>query len=84
MPATVIHGADDPLVRPSAGRSTARAIPGARLRMIPGMGHDLPRELWSTFVEEIAATAARASGRPAGRRSAEKRPDFVVSAGQPA
>jgi pimeloyl-ACP methyl ester carboxylesterase len=60
VPATVIHGADDPLVRPSAGLATARAIPGARLRMIPGMGHDLPHELWPTFVEEIAATVARA------------------------
>jgi hypothetical protein len=28
--------------------------------MIEGMGHDLPRELWPTVVEEIAATAARA------------------------
>jgi pimeloyl-ACP methyl ester carboxylesterase len=64
LPATVIHGADDPLVRPSAGRATARAIPGARLRMIPGMGHDLPRELWPTFVEEIAAAAARATKHP--------------------
>jgi len=66
IPATVLHGADDPLVRPSAGRATARAIPGARLRMIPGMGHDLPRELWPTFVEEIAATATRAGSSPAG------------------
>jgi pimeloyl-ACP methyl ester carboxylesterase len=60
VPATVIHGKRDPLVRPSGGRATARAIPGARLKLIDGMGHDLPRELWPTFVEEIAATAARA------------------------
>jgi len=60
IPATAIHGANDPLVRPSCGRATAAAIPGARLRMIEGMGHDLPRQLWPTFVEEIAATAARA------------------------
>jgi pimeloyl-ACP methyl ester carboxylesterase len=69
IPATAIHGADDPLVRPSGGRATARAIPGARLRVIPGMGHDLPRELWPTFVEEIVATAARAGGHPAEERS---------------
>ena len=29
---------------PSGGRATARAIPGAQLLMIDGMGHDLPRE----------------------------------------
>jgi pimeloyl-ACP methyl ester carboxylesterase len=60
LPAAVIHGTRDPLVRPSGGRATARAIPGARLRMIEGMGHDLPRELWPTFVDDIADTAARA------------------------
>jgi pimeloyl-ACP methyl ester carboxylesterase len=60
VPATVIHGASDPLVRPAGGRATARAIPGARLKLIEGMGHDLPRQLWPVFAEEIAATAARA------------------------
>jgi pimeloyl-ACP methyl ester carboxylesterase len=43
IPATVIHGADDKLVRPSGGRATAKAIPGARLVEISGMGHGLPR-----------------------------------------
>jgi pimeloyl-ACP methyl ester carboxylesterase len=62
LPATVIHGASDPLIRPVAGRATARAIPGSHLRLIDGMGHDLPEELWPTFVDEISATAARAGG----------------------
>lgn len=60
LPATVIHGSKDPLIRPSGGRATARAIPGARLRIIDGMGHDLPRDVWSQVVEEITATAGRA------------------------
>jgi pimeloyl-ACP methyl ester carboxylesterase len=69
-PTTVIHGNSDPLIRPAGGRATARAIPGARLRMIDGMGHDLPRALWPTFVEEIASNAERAgepetAGQPA-------------------
>jgi pimeloyl-ACP methyl ester carboxylesterase len=59
MPATVIHGDSDVLVRPSGGRATAKAIPGARLKIIEGMGHDLPQELWPTFVTEIVGTAAR-------------------------
>ncbi|HEX4216132.1 MAG TPA: alpha/beta fold hydrolase [Candidatus Dormibacteraeota bacterium] len=56
-PTLVIHGEADRLVRPVGGRATAEAIPGARLVMIPGMGHDLPRELWPRIVDEIAATA---------------------------
>jgi pimeloyl-ACP methyl ester carboxylesterase len=60
LPALVIHGKSDVLVNPSGGRATAKAIPGARLKMVDGMGHDLPRPLWPTFVEEIAANAARA------------------------
>ncbi|MGN6253827.1 MAG: alpha/beta fold hydrolase [Solirubrobacterales bacterium] len=61
LPALVIHGKSDVLVNPSGGRATAKAIPNARLKMIDGMGHDLPRPLWPPFVEEIAANAARAS-----------------------
>jgi pimeloyl-ACP methyl ester carboxylesterase len=61
LPATIIHGSRDPLVRPAGGRATARAIPGARLRIVEGMGHDLPRAVWPEIVEEIAATAARAA-----------------------
>ena len=60
LPALVIHGKNDILVNPSGGRATAKAIPGARLKMVEGMGHDLPRALWPTFVEEIAANAAKA------------------------
>src|SRR5258707_9073012 len=41
MPALVIHGEADPLVSVVAGRRTAEAIPGARLLVVPGMGHDL-------------------------------------------
>jgi pimeloyl-ACP methyl ester carboxylesterase len=63
-PALVIHGTSDPLVRRSGGRATARAIPGARLLEIEGMGHDLPRGVWPRIVEGIVETAARA-GEPA-------------------
>jgi pimeloyl-ACP methyl ester carboxylesterase len=69
VPTVVIHGKSDPLVRPAGGRATARAIPGARLKMIDGMGHDLPRDLWPTFVEEIAGNAERA-----GQGAAAKQP----------
>jgi pimeloyl-ACP methyl ester carboxylesterase len=61
IPTTVIHGSRDPLIRPSGGRATAKAIPGAQLRIIEGMGHDLPRELWPTIVDAIDSNAARAA-----------------------
>jgi pimeloyl-ACP methyl ester carboxylesterase len=62
LPATVIHGTDDPLIDVSGGKATAAAIPGAELVLIEGMGHDLPRELWPRFVDLIVANAAPAQG----------------------
>ena len=60
VPVTVIHGTNDPLVHRSGGRATARAIRGAEHVEIEGMGHDLPVELYDTFIDAIAKTAARA------------------------
>ena len=54
VPTIVIHGEDDPLVRVEGGHDTANAIPGAQLTTIPGMGHDLPRQLWPRLTELIA------------------------------
>ena len=59
-PTLVIHGLADPLVKPSGGIATARAIHGSRLVMYPEMGHDLPRPLWDDVIDEIARNAARA------------------------
>ena len=60
VPTVVIHGTDDVLIDVSGGKATVAAIPGARLELIPGMGHDLPRQLWPRFVDLIAENAARA------------------------
>jgi pimeloyl-ACP methyl ester carboxylesterase len=60
VPTAILHGAKDPLARPAAGRATAKAIPGARLRIFDEMGHDLPRHLWPEFADEIASNAERA------------------------
>ena len=59
-PTLVLHGTEDPLVRPRGGRLTAEAIPGAELVLLEGMGHDLPRPLWPTMVDHIAGVALRA------------------------
>jgi pimeloyl-ACP methyl ester carboxylesterase len=60
VPTSVIHGSADVLIRPSGGRATAKAVPGARLKIFEGMGHDLPQALWPEFVDELAANAERA------------------------
>jgi pimeloyl-ACP methyl ester carboxylesterase len=57
VPTLVIHGDADPLVRFEAGQATARAIPGARFEVIPGMGHSLPRKLWPRLTDLIASHA---------------------------
>jgi len=57
VPTLVIHGESDPLVDPSGGRATADAIPGATLWTIPGMGHDLPPELFGEIADRVAALA---------------------------
>lgn len=45
LPTLVIHGAADPLVPLACGVEVARAVPGARLEIIEGMGHDLPGQI---------------------------------------
>jgi len=63
VPTVVIHGTKDKLVSPSGGRATAKAITGARLVRIEGMGHDLPRPVWPRIIDAIAENAARAEER---------------------
>ena len=62
-PTLVIHGAADPLVPIEGGRDTARAIPGAELLVIEGMGHDLPEGAWPKLVGAISEHTAKAEAR---------------------
>ena len=59
-PTVVLHGADDPLVPVDGGKDTAATIPGAELRIIEGMGHDLPEGVRGAFVDAVKTAAARA------------------------
>ena len=61
VPTLVVHGTEDPLIRPAGGRATARAISGARLELIAGMGHELPEGAWPAMLDAIAAHARRAT-----------------------
>jgi pimeloyl-ACP methyl ester carboxylesterase len=62
-PTLVIHGANDPLIHPAGGRDTAANIEGAELKIIEGMGHDLPPELYEDMASAIAENARRAAQR---------------------
>ena len=53
VPTLVLHGSADPLLPLEHGRATARAIPGARLEVIDGMGHAIPESLWGTIIDRI-------------------------------
>ena len=60
VPTLVIHGDEDPLVPVEGGRHTAAQIAGARLEIIPRMGHDLPAPLLPRLVDLIATHCADA------------------------
>jgi pimeloyl-ACP methyl ester carboxylesterase len=60
VPTLVIHGADDVMCDVSGGEATAKAIPGAKLVIMEGMGHSLPRDLWPRIVSLISDLVQRA------------------------
>jgi pimeloyl-ACP methyl ester carboxylesterase len=62
VPTLVVHGTDDPLVPLEAGRDTAKAIPGAQLMLIDGMGHNLPHGgAWNRIVDAIDTHTLKAT-----------------------
>ncbi len=65
VPALVLHGQADQVLRPAAAHRTAAAISKARLRVFPGLGHYLPKELWPLFADEIRSLANSAQEPPA-------------------
>ena len=61
VPTLVIHGADDPLIPVEGGKDTARVIPGAKLFIISGMGHDMPKGVWAEIADAISNNAVQAN-----------------------
>jgi pimeloyl-ACP methyl ester carboxylesterase len=60
QPVLVLHGDQDPILRVSAARATAKAIDSARLVILPGVGHDLPAPLWPAIAAEVRQLADQA------------------------
>jgi pimeloyl-ACP methyl ester carboxylesterase len=61
VPTLVIHGDRDRMVNPTGGAATARAIRGARLETIAGMGHDLPAGVWQRVLDLLTDHVASTS-----------------------
>jgi pimeloyl-ACP methyl ester carboxylesterase len=53
VPALVIHGTDDPVLRYAHGVALAKALPLATLLTLKGVGHELHRNDWETIISSI-------------------------------
>lgn len=56
-PTLVLHGEDDPLIKPRAARVIVSRIPGARLVLLPEVGHEVPEPVWKSVASEIRTLA---------------------------
>ena len=73
-PTVVIHGSEDPMVRPRNGRNVARAIEGAQYVVVEGMGHDLPEPVWRPVAEALTENFAIAKVGPPREATQRNRP----------
>lgn len=62
LPTMVLHGDRDRLVQISGGERTAELIPGARMRVLEGMGHDMPPAYWDRIVAGLLDNVAVVAG----------------------
>jgi pimeloyl-ACP methyl ester carboxylesterase len=60
LPAAVIHGRADRLLKVEGGLDIGSALRNAEVHLYPGMGHQLVQPLWDEFVSIVARTIARA------------------------
>jgi pimeloyl-ACP methyl ester carboxylesterase len=60
-PTAIVQGADDPLQPLASAQDVAEIIPGSRLFVIPGLGHDVPAQLALLFAAAIPQPTANAA-----------------------
>lgn len=66
VPTLVVQGKADPMQSWRAGKATADAIPGARFLLCPGIGHELPRAIWPSVIDEVTTLATSTTGDTSG------------------
>jgi pimeloyl-ACP methyl ester carboxylesterase len=68
LPTSVLVGADDHFMTPALASALIEQIPGARLRVVPGYGHDLPYDRPDVVVDAVEEVLARlpAASPPVG------------------
>ena len=60
VPTLVLHGEVDPMIRLKGGIATAKAVPGAKLVVLKGVGHGaFPREVWPQMIDSICDVAKK-------------------------
>lgn len=59
VPTRIIHGTEDPLVKPAAARQLRKLIRHSEVCWFKGMGHDLPEPLFEDFVEQTYQVSRR-------------------------
>jgi pimeloyl-ACP methyl ester carboxylesterase len=69
VPTVVLHGAEDPLVAVESAHEIAERVPDAALRVLPGLGHEVPAGVAEELVDAIVAAADRADS-PSGPEGA--------------
>ncbi len=65
-PTVIVHGTADPVFGVDHAVALADGIPGAELRLIEGLGHELPDAFAPTLIDEIRRLLALGGG-PEGR-----------------
>lgn len=63
-PLLILHGADDPLIKPAAAAALAKQVPGSRCVIYADMGHEVPSHLWTEIADDIARHADLVQPRP--------------------
>lgn len=60
IPTLIIHGDSDALISPTGSEAIHHALRGSELKIYPGMGHQLPRALWTDIINRLTENTTRA------------------------